>query len=291
VPVYSMTGFGKAEVERENILLSIEVKSVNHRFKDIRFKMSSLFAPVELDLRNEIAKYFKRGSFDVFINYKRIETASKFDDLDPAKVKAFIGKMKEIAGEDADKISIRPTEFLRSEFYFEQDDTFKDELASMVKEGFPKALEDLKKSRASEGKKLLKTLKDHRDQFHKHYEVVSSLADTFQESIKERLTKKFEEYKTALPSDEPRFMQEVIYYLEKADVHEEINRIEAHLLKLDKILTDGGEVGRQIDFLIQELNRETNTTGSKSTLEEISNAVVQMKVHLEKIREQGLNFE
>lgn len=291
MPVYSMTGFGKSEVERDNILLSIEVKSVNHRFKDVRFKMSSMFAPVELDMRNEISKHFKRGSFDVFINYKRTEASSKFDDIDPDKVSAYINKIKLIAGDDADKVSIRPTEFLRPEFYLDQEDTFKEELLEMVKEGFPDALVDLKKSRNSEGEKLKKIIIDHRNEFEQNFSQVSALAKTFEESIKERLLKKFDEYKTSLPSDEPRFMQEVIYYLEKADIHEEINRIEAHLSKLDTILDDGGEIGRQIDFLVQELNRETNTTGSKSTIEEISNCVVQMKVHLEKIREQGLNFE
>jgi uncharacterized protein (TIGR00255 family) len=86
-------------------------------------------------------------------------------------------------------------------------------------------------------------------------------------------------------------MQEVVYYLEKLDVHEEINRIHAHLEKLNKILSGPQEVGRQIDFLAQELNRETNTIGSKSSLKEISDRVVQMKVQLEKMREQGLNLE
>jgi uncharacterized protein (TIGR00255 family) len=86
-------------------------------------------------------------------------------------------------------------------------------------------------------------------------------------------------------------MQEVIFYLEKLDVHEEINRIKSHLDKLDDLINKGGECGRQIDFIVQELNRETNTIGSKSSTEEISNNIVQMKVQLEKIREQGLNLE
>ena len=94
-----------------------------------------------------------------------------------------------------------------------------------------------------------------------------------------------------MPVDEPRFMQEVIYYLEKMDIQEELNRIQIHLEKFDSIFKTGGEVGRQLDFLLQELNRETNTTGSKSSVEEISSRVVQMKVHMEKIREQALNLE
>ncbi len=127
--------------------------------------------------------------------------------------------------------------------------------------------------------------------YDEHYQYICSVADSFQASVEEKLKKRFSELSSELNIDEPRFMQEVIYYLEKLDVHEEINRIQAHLEKLDSILSKGGEVGRQIDFLIQELNRETNTIGSKSNLKDISDSVVQMKVQLEKIREQGLNLE
>lgn len=289
--IYSMTGFGKCEVEKENIQLTVEVKSVNHRFKDVRFKMSSLFAPIEIELRNLINENFKRGSFDVFVNFKRIDSTTRFDDIDEKKVSAFINKVKTISTAQGLDISVRPTEFLRAEFLKDQDESFNELLWELIREAFPKALENLKESRLGEGQKLLKVLEDHKKEYENHYQKVLGLADTFQAAVKEKLEKRFAEFQTTIPSDEPRFMQEVIFYLEKMDIHEEINRIQIHLNKLEKILTKGGEVGRQIDFLIQELNRETNTTGSKSTVQEVSECVVQMKVHLEKIREQGLNLE
>ncbi|OIQ19689.1 MAG: YicC family protein [Bacteriovorax sp. MedPE-SWde] len=289
--VYSMTGFGKHEVESESIQLTVEIKSVNHRFKDIRFKMSSLFTPIELELRNLINANFKRGSFDVFINFRRVDSSTRFDDIDEGKVSAFIQKVKNIATAQGLDIGVRPTEFLRSEFLKDNDNTFGEELAELAREAFPKALEALKSSRSGEGEKLVTVLQDHRKKYEEHFGVVLDHADTFQEKVKERLQKRFEEYQTSMPVDEPRFVQEIIFYLEKMDVHEEINRIKVHLSKLDDLLSAGGEVGRQIDFLIQELNRETNTTGSKSTVQEISETVVQMKVQLEKIREQALNLE
>lgn len=289
--VYSMTGFGKHEVEDGNIQLTVEVKTVNHRFKDVRFKMSSLFAPVELEFRNLINENFKRGSFDVFINFKRVDTTTRFDDIDENKVAAFIEKVKNITTSQGLDIGVRPTEFLRSEFLKDQDEKFSEKLWELARVALPKALDSLKESRAAEGQKLVKVLQNHRSEYETHFNKIEALAETFQDAVKERLQKRFEEFQTSMPVDEPRFVQEIIFYLEKMDIHEEINRIQVHLGKLDSILTNGGEVGRQIDFLIQELNRETNTTGSKSTLQEISESVVQMKVHLEKIREQGLNLE
>lgn len=289
--IHSMTGFGKGEAGDDKLQLTVEIKTVNHRFKDIRFKMSSLFNSIELEMRNRIAKNFKRGSFDINVNYKRLETKSRFDDIDKDKVNAFVGSMKELADANGVGLDIKPTDFLRNEFMKEVDESSIETMASFALDALDKAIENLKESRRSEGEKMLDVISKHRDSYKEYFKIVTDKSEEFQDTVKERLEKKFEEYKTSMPTDEPRFMQEVIFYLEKMDIHEEINRINAHLVKLNDILGKGGEVGRQIDFLIQELNRETNTTGSKSTIQDISEAVVQMKVQLEKIREQGLNLE
>lgn len=289
--IYSMTGFGKHQIERNNLQVSIEVKSVNNRFKDIRFKMSSHLSPIEVDLRNIINDKFKRGSFEIFINYKKTEAASKFDDIDEEKVKAFLEKIKFLAVSSGYELSVKPTEFLRPEFMKEQDDNFSINLCEMVKEAFPLALDNLRESRLTEGKKLVDVLKNHRNIYEANYKKVLELSHTFKDQINERLLKRFEDFQKNLTIDEPRFLQEVIYYLEKMDIHEELNRIAIHLKKFDSILENGAEIGRELDFLLQELNRETNTTGSKSTMQEISGLVVDMKVQLEKIREQALNLE
>jgi uncharacterized protein (TIGR00255 family) len=285
-----MTGFGKGEAKSNDWTITSEVKSVNHRFKDTRFKMSSLFSPIELDLRSKVGEVFKRGSFEISLNYKKAEGKTKFDDIDTDKVSAFLDIFTSISKEKGIELTISPSEFLRQDFYKDLDDS-SEETLELAKSAFSLALEDLKSSRLSEGEKMIKVIKSHRDQYIEHYSKIVSLADQFQESVEERLRKKFSEFSGEISVDEPRFLQEVVYYLEKMDVHEEINRIQSHLEKLDSILAGGGEIGRQIDFLIQELNRETNTIGSKSSLKEISDNVVQMKVQLEKIREQGLNLE
>jgi len=286
-----MTGYGRGEAAGDSYSVVAEIKSVNHRFKDIRFKMSSLFAPIEMDLKKTLGKAFHRGSFDIFINYKRSETNTKFDDIDPKKVQSFIEMMKKTTDNLDVDIECSYTDFLRSEFMADQDDTKTEELQALAKDAFKGAVESLTESRAGEGEKMIAILKKHRDIYTENYQQIVDQADTFQAHVEERLTKKFHELQAEIKVDEPRFLQEVVYYLEKMDVHEEINRIKAHLEKLENLLTSKREVGRQIDFLIQELGRETNTIGSKSAMKDLSENVVQMKVQLEKIREQGLNLE
>ena len=287
----SMTGFGKGELEGERYRLSVELKSVNHRFKDMRFKMGNVFNSEEISLRQKIEKNFKRGSFDIFINYKKAQTSELKLVIDEQKVEAFIEKMQGVLRNKQVSMTVNPTDFLRSDFAIE-DDEKEEELKGMVSEAFDKALENLSVSRQEEGLKLLETLKSHRDEYIKHFKIVESLKDSYQANVKDKLTKRFSDDGQELKVDESRFMQEVIYYLEKLDIQEEISRINIHLEKLDGILnTSQEEAGRQIDFLVQELNRETNTIGSKSGSSEISENVVQMKVQLEKIREQALNLQ
>lgn len=286
-----MTGFGRGEGSSNDYAVTVEIKSVNHRFKDTRFKMSSLFNSCEIDMKKKLNEKFSRGSFDIFINFKRSELNSKFSDLDPAKIDSFLSALKTMTDGKGVQLTAEATGFLRNEFYKDQDLSKDENLINATWKAFDGALEDLERSRSQEGEKLVKVLQGHRNKYEEYYQYINSKADSFQASVEEKLKKRFTEFAAELKVDEPRFMQEVIYYLEKLDVHEEINRIQAHLEKLDKILSSGGEVGRQIDFLMQELNRETNTIGSKSNLKDISDSVVQMKVQLEKIREQGLNLE
>ncbi len=284
-----MTGFGRGESSDSQYNVTVEIKSVNHRFKDTRFKMSSLFNSLELELKKELFSFFKRGSFDIFVNFKRADKNSKFEDIDFDKVKSFLESSSSIIPREQMKIS--PTEFLRSEFMMENDLSKDESLLGLTRAAFTKACKRLEESRQSEGLKLDKVIREHLSVYQQHFQNVVAQAPTFQKTVENKLKKRFEEMKTELNVEEPRFMQEVVFYLEKLDVYEEINRIKAHLEKLEEIIGGKAEVGRQIDFLVQELNRETNTIGSKSSMQEISDNVVQMKVQLEKVREQGLNLE
>lgn len=287
----SMTGFASAVAQSENYVVSVEIKSVNNRFKDIRFKMPSSLSAQEIEMKKELNDLFSRGTFDVYVNIKRAENKSRFDDLDANKISQFISKIAPILKANDLKPKVSMTDFLRSEFFVDQDEHNQVELSELAVKAFKLALIELQKSRESEGEKLIKVLVKHLDTYKEHFVVIEGNAEHFKKNVEDKLKKRVDDYKSLIEVDQSRLLQEVVFYLEKIDIHEEINRIHAHLEKFQNLLKSSNEVGRQIDFIIQELNRETNTMGSKSTMKEISDAVVQMKVQLEKMREQGLNIE
>jgi uncharacterized protein (TIGR00255 family) len=289
--IQSMTGFGKAQTETNDFIISVEIKSVNNRFKDFRFKIPSNLNSLENELKKELNEFFSRGTFDIYISVKKSESKSRFDDLDLNKVNNFIEKISPVFKSNGLTPQVHLTDFLRSEFYLEQEDEVQDVINSNVIKTFKAALADLKKSRMSEGEKLVTVLLKHLTTYTEHFKTIEANANHFKNMIEEKLIKRVEEYKNIIAVDQSRLLQEVVFYLEKIDIHEEINRVHAHLEKFQNLLKSSNEVGRQIDFFIQELNRETNTMGSKSSMKEISDAVVQMKVQLEKMREQGLNIE
>jgi uncharacterized protein (TIGR00255 family) len=289
--VYSMTGFGKGESAGTMYTLTTEIKSVNNRFKDFKFRMSSLFNPIEIELRTKVENEFKRGSFDISVTYKKNEKAAAEFQVDPRKVAAFLDLLKPVFDEKKIAFQVSPVEFLRNDFYLEEEPDKEDEISLLAKKSFDQAIVALKSSRSQEGEKLVSKLLEHLAVYEGCLVEVEKLKNLYPDMIKDKLTQKMAEKLKDFKIDESRFLQEVVYYLEKLEVEEEITRARIHLGKLKSVLKSSGEIGRQIDFLLQELGRETNTLGSKSAHPEISSNVVEMKVQLEKIREQALNLE
>lgn len=290
MPIQSMTGFGKGEAKDDNYNVSVEIKSVNNRFKDIRFKLPSHLNSIEMELRELLQNRFMRGTFDVFVGVKKAEGKNRFDDLDDNKIKQFLEKVIPVFEKSEIEFKFNPTDFLRSEFYKDQESSG-DDLKDLVTKAFAIALTDLERARSVEGEKLKTLLVNHLGEFSQAFKTIEANADKFTAYVEEKLKKRVQDYKAEVNIENSRMLQEIVFYLEKIDVHEEINRLHSHLEKFQNLLKSKGEVGRQIDFIIQEMNRETNTIGSKSNLKEISDEVVKMKMQLEKMREQGLNLE
>lgn len=289
--VYSMTGFGKGEAQGESFTITTEIKTVNNRFKDFKFRMSSLFNAQELELRSKLDNDFRRGSFDVSVSYKKVDKGEVAFQIDPKKVEAFINLMKPVFAKTGSSFTVSPTEFLRSDFSFDDDGIREKEMMPLLLKSFDTAIKELKDSRSQEGDKLVLKLLEHLAIYEERLANVEKMKGEYPDMMKEKLQAKFKEKIKEIQVDESRFLQEIVYYLEKLDVDEEITRAKIHLQKLRGVLKSSGEIGRQIDFLLQELGRETNTLGSKSAHQEISSHVVEMKVQLEKIREQALNLE
>jgi uncharacterized protein (TIGR00255 family) len=286
-----MTGYGKGEATGNQFTITAEIKTVNNRFRDFRFKMGSLFNSKEFELKKMIENEFKRGTFDVSINYRKNESVASFSNIDEKKINEYLQKIIPILKTKDLAIDVRPVDFLRPEFFLERDEEIEKELYDLLNKSFKQAIGELKKARHTEGTKLKEVILKSLDEYERHYQQITVHKNSYQDMVREKLQKKFKDEFTEAKIDEGRFLQEVIYYLEKLDIDEEISRIHIHLLKFKKMLAEGGELGKQMDFVLQELGRETNTIGSKSAKNEISESVVQMKVQLEKIREQSLNIE
>lgn len=290
--IQSMTGFGKAQYQGEEHCLLVEIKSVNNRFIDTRFRIPGEFNQIELKLKKDIGNYFKRGSFDVYIQYRPLQNKPT-QRLDKLKIKNFISEFDEISKDLNFKFHISAGDFIRPEFLqvCELDNSEKKKLFALLEEVFEGALKNLYDSRLSEGLKLSEIISNHLKKLKELFLKIEPLEGNYQALIESKLRAKFLNLKAELKLDENRLHQELIYYLERLDIKEEINRIKGHITEFEKILDSNGEVGRKLDFLIQELNRETNTLGAKSGLKEISDIVIEMKIELEKMREQVANLE
>jgi uncharacterized protein (TIGR00255 family) len=285
-----MTGFGRGEASGQIFVLTTEIKSVNNRFREYKFKMPQAFNLLEMDLRSKLEAEFKRGSFDISISYKRNSKSINDFQIDEQKVQAYLSMIKSLAERNHLSLQINPTEFLRSDF-IKEEESKESELLELAMSSFKVAVSAIKLSRSQEGDKLVAKLREHLEIYESGLAQITHLKSLYPEILKEKLANRLQEKLKDVKVDESRFMQEIIYYLEKLEIDEEINRATIHLGKLKNLLKTGGEMGRQIDFLLQELGRETNTIGSKSAQTEISSHVVEMKVQLEKIREQALNLE
>jgi uncharacterized protein (TIGR00255 family) len=289
--MYSMTGIGREAKDQGEHSLEVEIKSVNHRFKDIRVKGPSIFLSKEIEIRNLLKEQFARGSFDIYLNLNTKTSEDTEFPLDRDKVDVFLRKVKAISHAHSLDLKIDPSVFLRPEFSDTNSRELPDNLSELLFETINQAIGKLKESRKSEGDKLCVIFQNHMNQFSSIFSKIKENTGDFKKDVKERIEKNFKSLSTEISIDQPRFLQEVVYYLEKLEISEEINRIEAHLEKLSQVLTADKEKGREIEFILQELGRETNTIGAKSSTKEISDNVVQLKVELEKMREQAQNIE
>jgi uncharacterized protein (TIGR00255 family) len=293
-----MTGFGKVGLANNLFEVNVEIKSVNHRFKDFRFRMSNQLNELELELKKYLEKAFFRGSFDISIYFKKVRTEDSVYDFDRDAIERMLRSFNDSLGENAIftqpfSIQLNPIDFLKSEFMQDQDDEQKANLHELVKKAMESCCAQLAESREKEGEKLIQTLLNHLGKYHETIELVKEKKKDFNQLISEKLQTKLNDQFKDIQVDDQRFAQEVVYYLERLDVDEEIDRAIVHINRLKQILLQKAPKakGREIEFVLQELHRETNTLGSKSADPVLSNYVVEMKLQLEKMREQALNIE
>ena len=284
----SMTGFGSASIDSELGKISIDIKSLNSKTLDLNYSLNPMFRNIESDIRSILTTGLKRGKIDFKINFKIFENSFS-SSLDHDVIKSYIKDLKEITPgtliDDAELLKIAVTlpnsiENNRSEF--------DQKLLESVKELVKKTIKKVTDFRVQEGKSMELDLVGNIDTIQNKLLDIEELVPERMSLIKKRLNKKLESLKIEV--DQNRFEQELIYYLEKIDINEEIVRLKNHLNYFKSTLNESQiEKGKKLTFISQEMGREINTIGSKSNNLPIQQLVVEMKNELEKIKEQLLN--
>ena len=284
----SMTGFGSASIDSELGKISIDIKSLNSKTLDLNYSLNPMFRNIESDIRSILTTGLKRGKIDFKINFKIFENSFS-SSLNHDVIKSYIKDLKEITPgtliDDAELLKIAVTlpnsiENNRSEF--------DQKLLESVKELVKKTIKKVTYFRVQEGKSMELDLVGNIDTIQNKLLDIEELVPERMSLIKKRLNKKLESLKIEV--DQNRFEQELIYYLEKIDINEEIVRLKNHLNYFKTTLNESQiEKGKKLTFISQEMGREINTIGSKSNNLPMQQLVVEMKNELEKIKEQLLN--
>lgn len=284
----SMTAFSRIDVNSEFGSLSFELKSVNHRFIEINFKIPELFKKLELQMRDLLKEALVRGKVEcsIIINENTVLSETKIDQAQLENYLDLMQKVKSKVGEP-DKISI--TDVLNLPGVLIQKPVESSGLEKFCLEGFKETIKRLKEFREIEGKKLKKDITEKIKFIEVHLENLEKELPRLLDLNRKRLEKRISDL--AVQIDRDRLDQEMVLLTNRSDIDEEIVRLRSHSSEVMRLLDTDNAIGRKLDFLMQEMNREANTIGSKSLSEFTSKVAIELKVLIEQIREQVQNIE
>ena len=290
----SMAGYGRAKLEKDTREYLVEIRSVNHKYSDITIKTPRNLLYLEDKIRNYVKNFVKRGRVDLYIKLDLIGSEDvnlKFDDKLATQYVNILKEIKE-KFDLQDDISVMNVAKFPEIVKCEEKEEDEDLYWSMLKEALDMSMEKLTQMRKEEGEKLAIDTIERCDILANLIDEIEKYSNTVVDEYREKLNNRISEI-LENPSiiDENRLAQEVAIFADKSSITEEIVRFRSHIEQLRKTVEKNDSIGRKIDFLIQEMNREVNTTGSKSSNINITNLVVEVKSELEKIREQIQNIE
>ena len=291
--IKSMTGFGRYDYTDEKFKCSVEIKSVNHRYLDMNIKMPKRLNMFEASLRNVLKDSIKRGKVDVFITFEELEENSVNIRYNKAVAAKYMEYLQQIADDFGLENDTRVSTLSRYPEVFDADEVEVDEEAiwNVLEKTALKAAEIFAESRVKEGENLKNDLIGKLDEMLVTVDFIGERSPVIIEEYRQRLNAKVAELLGDSTIDESRILTEVAIFADKSCVDEELVRLKSHIKATKDALNAGGEVGRKLDFIAQEMNREANTTLSKTTDLDIANAAIDLKTGIEKVREQIQNLE
>ncbi len=289
----SMTGYGRATATSDGRRVSIEARSVNHRFMEFNIKISGRIFQLDDRIRKEIKSRFDRGYFDVVVTIESVESTGMIN-INEALLSDYMSQMSALAEKYGVEYppSIGDLMQVRDIFTIADPEWSIDDAWSVVRQGLDDALDRLDQMRAAEGENIVADMKERLKKIQTLVGLIRSEsakgASERMVSLKERISKLVEEYSP----DDDRIMQEAAILADRGDITEELTRLDSHLkLAWSTMTSSGSPIGRKMEFLLQEINRETNTIGAKTSSADITTHVVDLKSELERVREQVQNIE
>lgn len=291
--IKSMTGFGRCEVADEKRKFTVELKSVNHRYLDVNIKMPKKLNFFESAIRNLLKDYIERGKVDVYITYEDYTEDNYSLRYNAALAGEYLGYLNAMAEEFHLENDIRVSTLSRypDVFVMEEQDIDEKELWSGLEKALRGACEQFVDSRVKEGEALKADLLDKLDTMLSDVDFIEERSPQIMKEYRTRLEEKIQEILGDRQIDDARIATEVTIYADKVCVDEETVRLRSHIMTTKDTLLAGGSIGRKLDFIAQEMNREANTILSKANNIEISDIGIDLKTGIEKVREQIQNIE
>ena len=291
--IQSMTGFGRGEAANEKYKVTIEMKSVNHRYLDLSVRLPRKLNFYEPAIRNQVKEFAKRGKIDIFVSIEQWQENAESIQYNPQIAAAYLSGISQMADEFSIDGTIQAYQLARFPDVFtkaEEDDN-EEEWIPIVTQALRDACEKFAESRRIEGEKLAKDLSEKLDHISDLVDKIETRSPQIVEEYRKKITEKVEQLLGDTQIDENLLATEIVMFSDKICVDEEMVRLRTHVEHVKETLAVGENIGRKLDFLIQEMNREANTTLSKANDSEVSEYGIDLKTEIEKIREQIQNIE
>jgi len=285
----SMTGFARQESKHDWGTLNCEVRSVNHRYLEPYFRLPEALRNTEIDLRQKLKNALNRGKVEITYTYKTIQSDASDLVINEALAAQIVSLSETVSSQAKNVAPLNPVDILNWPGVIEQREVSNEELKKAALSAFDKAMTTLIENREREGQQLKDMIEQRLDSIDTHVanlrEILPEILNKQEQKLRERIAS------LQLEIDEERVSQEIVMLAQKADVAEEIDRLEAHVKEVRHTLSSNEPIGRRLDFLMQELNREANTLSSKSIATDTTQNAVELKVLIEQMREQIQNIE
>ncbi len=289
--IKSMTGYGRGKYENDSREYLVEIKSVNNRYTDVSIKLPRSISYLEEKVKKEILDKVSRGKIDIFITFYNNSTKGKNIKFNRELAKMYIDELKELAKENSIKDEIQITEISKfPDVLTVENNEDEDLIWSELKVPLDEALQNFINMKQIEGQKIFDDLTNRINYIQEKVNIISQNSTRLIKDYVVKLETRIKELLNTDNIDENRLAMETVIYADKCSVEEEITRLNSHIYQFNELIKEN-VAGKKLDFLIQEMNRETNTIGSKSSSIEITNLVVEIKTQLEDIREQIQNIE